>query len=605
MDQASITPPFDGAAFARSLPACPGVYRMLDPLGELLYVGKAIDLRRRVASYFQSRERPERLNIMLSRVASMDITITRTEAEALVLESRLIKTQHPRYNVALRDGKGYPYLHLSTNQPTPRLRIHRGRKLDSGEHFGPYPNREAAKAGFDAVMRGFKLRSCDDSFFRNRSRPCLQYQIGRCSAPCVGKISPEDYAQSVKEARDFLSGRSQVIIEELAMKMDAASEELDYEKAAALRDRVGLLRRVQARVDVETSIVARDAVACVVNHGAATVAVLSFREGHAENVQVFHPSLPYAMDSGEVLASFLGQFYLDHPIPIELIVDPVPENHEILAEALGELAGRKVPVRGADRGERSSQLAMAKRNADAARQLHRTSEQLFQARRQDLAKILDLPVPPERIECFDISHTMGEATVASCVVFGPEGPLKSAYRRYSINGITPGDDYAAMRQALTRRFGKAGPLPDLLLIDGGTGQLLQAEEVLAGYSISLPIVGVSKGPARKAGDENLILAHTGKTLHPGSSSPGLQLILYVRDEAHRFAIQGHRKKRDGARTQSILETIPGVGPAKRLALLRAFGGIQDLRRAGVDDLLKVDGINKVLAERIIETLRSG
>lgn len=600
------TPSFDGAAFARSLPHAPGVYRMLASDGSVLYIGKAIDLRRRVGSYFQDKELEPWRAAMVTRISRMDTTVTGTETEALILESRLIKTQRPRYNIALKDDRGYPYLFLSTDQPVPRIRLHRGRKGPTGDYFGPYPSWEAARAGLDAVLRGFQLRSCNDAFFSHRSRPCLQHQIGRCSAPCVpGHISPADYLASVQEAKDFLSGKSDQLLRDMTQRMEKASQEQRFEHAALLRDRLGLLRRLQTRVDVESSLSSRDAIALAMKDGAAVVAVVPFRDGHASQAEAVHPALPpLAADAQAILSAFLVQFYLDKLPPEEVLVSvDLPDADEI-NRALSHLAGRAVVIKSQVRGERAHQLAMAQRNADAALAQHQASRTLFHARRQDLARLLDLPVLPERLECFDISHTGGKLTRASCVVFGPEGPLKAQYRHYRITGITPGDDYAAMHQALTRRFARTGPLPDLLLIDGGAGQVAQAVDVLKTLNLSIPIVGLAKGPERKTGQEDLLLAWSGAVLHPGPHSAGLMLLAHVRDESHRFAIQSHRKAREKNQATSPLENIIGVGPVKRKALLLAFGGLQALRRAGVDDLTKVEGISRPLAERILAALRS-
>lgn len=579
---------------------------MLAGNGELLYVGKALDLRRRVGSYFQKGPKPHRQATMLAQVASMDTTITATEAEALVLESRLIKSQSPRYNIALRDDAGYPYLHLSTDQAVPRIRLHRGSRGRKGAYFGPYPDREAARAGLDAVVRGFGIRTCTDSFFRHRTRPCLEYQIGRCSGPCVqGLVSPQAYAKAVSQAHDFLSGRSQAVFSDLIEQMEQAATLHEYERAAALRDRISRLRRVQSRIDVQSASQSRDAVAIACSRGQCVVVLVPFRDGHASQAQVFHPRVPAGNTENEVLSAFLMQHYLERRPPQEILLDHAPASLQVLTQALTELAGHAVRLRIAPRGDRAHQLALATRNAQAAHAQHEQSQALLATRRADLARLLDLPRAPERIECFDISHTQGEATRAACVVFGPDGPLKQAWRHYRIDNITPGDDYAAMRQALSRRFTHSGPLPDLLLIDGGAGQVQQALDVLSEHGLSLPVVGIAKGPERKTGHEDLILASQGRILHPGPHSPGLLLLAAVRDQAHRFAITGHRRARDKARTGSVLEQIPGVGPARRRALLVAFGGLSGIRRASLEELMRVPGIDRALASRVWQHLSSG
>ena len=598
---------FDGKAFVRTLTTSPGVYRYYDVDGELLYVGKAANLKKRVGSYFLKPRMQPRIASMVSQIARAETTLTRTEAEALLLESQLIKQLKPRYNILLRDDKSYPYIYLSSEDDYPRLGFHRGARKAPGRYFGPFPSAWAVRESLNVMQKLFRVRQCEDSYFRNRSRPCLQFQIGRCSAPCVEYVTREDYARDVRHAEMFLEGRSSAVIEELSEAMEAASAALDFERAAALRDQVAVLRRLQAQYHVQGASADMDVIACRIEGGVACVSVLFFRNGLSLGSRDFFPRLPLDASESDVLEQFIAQYYADRPVPAELVLSAAVEARAALAEALGQRAGHAVQVKHAVRGERARFRDLALRNAAAALSARLASRQTLGTRFDDLARLLDLDQPPRRIECFDISHTRGEATVASCVVFGPEGPEKSHYRRFNITGIKPGDDYAAMRQALTRRFRKLaegeGERPDILLIDGGSGQVAQALDVLAELGLGdIRVIGVSKGPARRAGDENLILADTGRTLHPGSSSPALHLIDAVRDESHRFAIRGHRRQRQKKRERSVLEEVPGIGPRRRAALLRAFGGLGGVEAAGVEELMQVGGIHRDLAERIYAAL---
>ncbi|KGI78335.1 excinuclease ABC subunit UvrC [Oleiagrimonas soli] len=604
---ASASHAFDGKTFVRTLTTSPGVYRYYDADGELLYVGKAANLKKRVGSYFLKPRMEPRIASMVSQIARAETTVTRTEAEALLLESQLIKQLKPRYNILLRDDKSYPYIYLSSTDVYPRLGFHRGARKAPGRYFGPFPSAWAVRESLNVMQKLFKVRQCEDSYFSNRSRPCLQYQIGRCSAPCVEFVTREDYARDVRHAEMFLEGRSSSVIEELSEAMETASAALDFERAAALRDQVAVLRRLQAQHHVQGASADMDVIACRIEGGVACVSVLFFRNGLSLGSRDFFPRLPLDASEGDVLEQFIAQYYVDRPVPAELVLSTEVESRDALAEALGQRSAHAVAIKHAVRGERARFRDLALRNATAALTSRLASRQTLSSRFEDLAKLLELDEPPRRIECFDISHTRGEATVASCVVFGPEGPEKSHYRRFNIAGITPGDDYAAMHQALTRRFRKLaegeGARPDILLIDGGSGQVAQALDVLAELGLGdIRVVGVSKGPARRAGDENLILADSGRTLHPGSASPALHLIDAVRDESHRFAISGHRKRRQKARQRSVLEDVPGVGPRRRAALLRAFGGLGGVEAAGVEELMQVGGIHRDLAERIYAAL---
>jgi excinuclease ABC subunit C len=609
----SVQPlPFDGKAFVRTLTSSPGVYRHFDAAGELLYVGKAGNLKKRVGSYFLKPRMEPRIAAMVAQIARVEITVTRTEGEALLLESQLIKSLKPRYNILLRDDKSYPYIYLSGGEDYPRLAFHRGAKNLPGRYFGPYPSTYAVRESLSLMQKLFKVRQCEDSYFRNRTRPCLQYQIGRCSAPCVGLISVEDYRNDVRHAEMFLEGRSNAVIDELAEAMEQASKALQFERAAKLRDQVAALRQLQAQHHVQGASADMDVIACRIEAGMACVSVLFFRNGISLGTRDFFPRLPLDAEPADVLAQFIAQYYLDRPVPRELILGEPLADQEILAELLGQHAGHGVELKSSVRGERAQFLQMAERNAQASLTARLASRQTLGTRFDDLQKVLGLAAPPRRIECFDISHTLGELTVASCVVFGPEGPEKSHYRRFNIAGITPGDDYAAMHQALTRRFRKVaegeGARPDILLIDGGSGQVGQALDVLKELGVDgIEVVGVAKGPGRRAGEETLVLArieagNPGRELHPGSSSPALHLVAAVRDEAHRFAISGHRKRREKARERSVLEDVPGIGARRRSALLKAFGGMQGLERAGVEELMQVKGIDRGLAERIYASL---
>ncbi len=598
---------FDGKAFVRTLTSSPGVYRYFDADGELLYVGKAGNLKKRVGSYFLKPRLEPRIAAMIAQIARCEITVTRTEGEALLLESQLIKSLKPRYNIMLRDDKSYPYIYLSGGEDYPRLAFHRGARNLPGRYFGPYPSTFAVRESLGLMQKLFKVRQCEDSYFRNRSRPCLQHQIGRCTAPCVQLIGVDDYRSDVRHAEMFLEGRSSAVIDELAAAMEQASASLDFERAAVLRDQVAALRKLQAQHHVQGASADMDVIACRIESGMACVSVLFFRDGISLGTRDFFPRLPLDAEPADVLAQFVAQYYLDRPVPRELVLGEELSESDMLAEMLTEQSGHAVELKSRVRGERARFLQMAERNAQASLTQRLASRQTLGARFEDLRKLLELPEPPRRIECFDISHTRGELTVASCVVFGPEGAEKSHYRRFNIAGITPGDDYAAMRQALTRRFRKVadgeGAKPDVLLIDGGGGQVAQALEVLKELGVAgIHVVGVAKGPARRAGEETLILVDQGREIHPGPTSPALHLVAAVRDESHRFAISGHRKRREKARERSVLEDVPGVGARRRSALLKTFGGLAGVEAAGVEELMRVKGIDRGLAERIYDAL---
>ena len=622
---ASPSTAFDGKAFVSTLSGAPGVYRMFDARDELLYVGKAGNLKKRVGSYFLKPKMDPRINAMVAQIARMETTITRTEAEALLLEAQLIKSLKPRYNIVLRDDKSYPYIHL-TEGDFPRLAFHRGARGADGRYFGPFPGAGAVRASLDLIQKLFRIRNCEDSYFRNRSRPCLQYQINRCTAPCVGLVAIPDYAANVRHATMFLDGRGGAVMDELVATMERASANQQFERAAQIRDQIAAVKRVQANHYVQGANADMDVIACAIRGGIACVSVLFFRNGVSLGSRDFFPRLPADADAAAIIGSFLAQYYLERPVPAELIVSHAPDEAAVLAEALADRSQHAVEIKPNVRGDRARFRDLAVRNAEAALTSRLASRQTLLARFEALRDLLGMEETPQRIECFDISHTMGEATVASCVVFGPEGPEKSQYRRFNIAGITGGDDYAAMRQALQRRFRQASAsaaaqaqtetdaaparsarplmarLPDILLIDGGKGQVQQALDVLNELGVEgVPVVGVAKGEARRSGDETLILGHSGRSLWPGPESLASHLIQAVRDEAHRFAITGHRGRREKAREASTLEEIPGVGARRRSALLRHFGGLNGLSKAGVEELMQVKGVSRELAQRIYAT----
>ena len=591
--------------FLASLPTLPGVYRMVDVAGAVLYVGKAKDLRKRVSSYFQKTDQSPRIRLMLKSVDHIDTTVTRTEAEALLLENNLIKELKPRFNILFRDDKSYPYL-LLTGHRFPRLAYFRGTPKKLDQTFGPYPNAYAVRESIQLLQKVFQLRTCEDTVFANRSRPCLLYQIKRCSAPCVGHIAPDHYARDVAEAAQLLHGEASRLTGQITEQMNAAAAALDFETAALLRDRLRMLATVREKqfVDSTGGEADADVIAAAEAGGVIAVNLTMIRGGRHLGDRSFFPQHGEGATPAEALEAFVAQHYLDHPIPPRILV-----NEAIEAGALGALlteqSGKKVSLQHRVTGERKIWLAMAQANARLSAE-RRSAERANQSQRlAALRDTLDLPAL-KRIECFDISHTMGEATIASCVVYEGDDLKKSDYRRYNIGGITPGDDYAAMHAALIKRFHKSieenGVLPDLLLIDGGKGQIAMAVEAMTELGLSdVLLLGVAKGEARKPGLETLIFAD-GRELKLAKDHPGFHLIQQVRDEAHRFAITGHRAKRGKARVQSTLEDIPGIGPKRRKQLLEHFGGLQGVRNAGVDALATVSGISRELAETIYNAL---
>jgi excinuclease ABC subunit C len=585
------TAQFDAKRFVAGLPNLPGVYRMLGTGGEALYVGKARDLRKRVSSYFQKNAGSPRIRRMLEQLAQIEVTATRSEDEALLLENNLIKSLAPRYNIVFRDDKSYPYLMISGHR-FPRLGFHRGARETPHRYFGPFPHAHAVRESIQLLQRVFRLRTCEDTVFENRSRPCLLHQIRRCTAPCTGLIDARDYAEDVEHATLFLRGREDDVIRSLTGRMETAAVDQRYETAAVLRDQIRALARVQARQYVESERgVEADVVACASGDGAVCVNLVMIRGGRHVGDRSFFPANADAADTAEVLQAFLEQHYVEHPRP-PLILADVPVEFEVV-----------VP----HQGERRVWLEMARKNAALALQQRVRERSAQELRLSALRQALGLADTTERIECFDISHTMGEAAVASCVVYDRHAMQKGEYRRFNIRDVTPGDDYAAMRQALTRRYERVSlegaKVPDLVLVDGGRGQAAVARAALAELGLSdVCVVGVAKGPERKPGLETLVLEGEGLVARLAPSDPGLHLVQQIRDEAHRFALVGHRARRGKARTVSALTQIPGIGAQRRQKILAHFGGLREVQAAAVDELAQVDGISRPLAERIYKAL---
>jgi excinuclease ABC subunit C len=602
---------FDHKSFLKRLTTRPGIYQMYDAGGGLLYVGKAKNLKNRVGSYFRASGLTEKTMALVSRIDNIQVTVTSTEVDALLLEHNLIKTHQPPYNILLRDDKSYPYIYLSSEDTYPRLALHRGPKRRKGQYFGPYPSAAAVRESLHFMQKVFKVRQCEDSYFRNRSRPCLQYQIDRCTAPCVAVVSEAEYAEQVENTRLFLKGKSRELMVRLADDMEQAAAALEFEKAAVLRDQLSQLQHVQATQGIEGSSGDLDIVAAAVDRGRACVQVLFVRNARVLGSKTYYPPLKLEESAGEVLAAFLPQYYLSgtRPIPGEILVNAPPEDLETLAEALTAAAGRRVRIRHRVRDARARWLQLAQQTADTNLASHLAGRQSTLERVQALQDVLGLADAPERMECFDISHSSGEATVASCVVFDQNGPRKSDYRKFNIEGVAPGDDYGAMQQALERRYKRLksgeGAMPDILFIDGGKGQVAQATGVLEALELKdITVVGVAKGVTRKAGFETLVMGESGREQQLPGDSAALHLIQYIRDEAHRFAITGHRARRDKARRQSLLEGIPGVGAKRRRELLRHFGSAQGVQNASVDELRKISGISATLAQHIYDHLHS-
>ena len=603
---------FDHKAFVNALTTRPGVYQMYDDAGGLLYVGKAKNLKNRVGSYFRASGLTDKTMALVAKIQDIQVTVTTTEVDALLLEHNLIKTQQPPYNVLLRDDKSYPYIFLSSDDDFPRIAMHRGAKRRKGQYFGPYPSAGAVRESMHFLQKVFKVRQCEDSYFKNRSRPCLQYQIERCSGPCVDLVTEEDYAQQVESTSLFLSGKSQQLMVRLADDMEQAAAQLSYEKAAIYRDQIGHLQHVQASQGIEGVSGDLDIIAAAASHGRACVQVLFVREARVLGSKTYYPPLKLQEGVEQLLAAFIPQFYLGlgRAIPAEIIVNAEPDSADIIAQALSVQAERKVKLRSRVRESRAQWLMLAQQTAETNLTAHLAGRQTMLGRLQALQDLLGLSQLPERMECFDISHSSGEATVASCVVFDQHGPRKVDYRTFNIEGVTPGDDYGAMHQALERRYKRLktteAKMPDVLLIDGGKGQVAQAMSVLNDLQVSgVEVVGVAKGVTRKAGLETLINGETGEQIQLPPDHPALHLIQHIRDEAHRFAITGHRGRRDKARQRSALQDIPGVGAKRRRELLRHFGSAQGVQNANIDELKKISGISAAIAQQIYDHLHNG
>lgn len=607
-DSADLSDPvaeFDSRTFLRNLTKRPGVYRMLDADGKILYVGKAGNLKSRLSSYFNKAVDSIKTVRLVSKIASVEVTVTRTATEALVLENQLIKQHRPRYNVLMRDDKSYPYVYVSTEDSFPRVSYHRGARKKPGEFFGPYPHSRAVRKTLSFVQKLFQVRQCEDSYFKNRSRPCLQHQIKRCRAPCVGLISEEEYRADVELTLRVLNGQNRAVLDDLVVAMNDAAESQKYERAAQLRDRITDLKHITDQQFVEGKAGSVDVIACATDGGQACIQLFSIRNGLNFGNTAFFPKMPADAMAEEALYRFVVQHYIERGAPPQLILSHRLAEVELLENVLSQL-GHKVSISDSVRGERARWLEMAKSNAELALAQHLSTRAGQLERFEALTSALDLPAMPERIECFDISHTQGEATVGSYVVFSREGPSRRDYRRFDVTDVTPGDDYAAMRQVLKRRYTRLideqKSMPDLVLIDGGKGQLKVAEEVFESLGIqSVALVAVSKGAARRPGDEVLILSYRGgQAMQLASDSAALHLIQHVRDESHRHAIAGHRGRRGRARRRSVLEDIRGLGAKRRQALLTYFGGIQTLRRASVEEIARVPGISRALGQKVYD-----
>ena len=600
---------FDSAAFLKNLTSQPGVYRMYNGQEEVIYVGKAKNLKKRVSSYFRSNLDNAKTRSLVSQIANMDVTVVNSETEAFLLENNFIKKYKPRYNVVMRDDKSYPFIFLSDHEH-PRLSFHRGPQKKKGEYFGPYPSAWSVRESLRSMQRIFPVRQCEDSYYRARSRPCLQYQMQRCSAPCVeGYVSDEEYKEQVNFARLFLKGKNQQVIGGLVEKMEAASEALNFEAAARYRDQINALRKVQERQWVAGTQDEMDVFGFAFKGNMACIQVMFIREGQLLGSKAYFPKVPNTADEQEVFESFFLQFYLagNKIIPKQIVLSNTLTDEDAIADVLASEAGHKVQFFKGAREEKRKYLQLAQSNAQTALDAQYSQQKSVFARYLDLEAALEVDTPIQRMECFDISHTSGQQTVASCVVFNREGPHKSDYRRYNIEGITPGDDYAAMAQALKRRYKsvkEVQKIPDLLLIDGGKGQLAQAEAFFEDWPHDKKpmLLGVAKGTTRKPGLETLILAGSHQVLPMDSHSPGLHLIQHIRDESHRFAITGHRNRRQKVKTTSSLESIPGIGAKRRQTLLKFMGGLQGLKKASKDEISNVPGISPELAETIYDHL---
>ncbi|QXF33509.1 excinuclease ABC subunit C [Photorhabdus luminescens] len=609
-----MTEQFDSKTFLQTVTSQPGVYRMYDASGTVIYVGKAKDLKKRLASYFRAQVASRKTESLVKNIVQIDVTVTHTETEALLLEHNYIKLYQPRYNVLLRDDKSYPYIFLSADKH-PRLAMHRGAKHSKGEYFGPFPNAHAVRESLILLQKLFPIRQCEDSVYRNRSRPCLQYQIGRCLGPCVnGLVSEEEYQQQVDYIRLFLLGKDQQVLTRLINRMEQASQQLKFEDAARYRDQIQAVRQVTERQFVSGTDDDLDVISVAFEAGMACLHVLFIRQGKVLGSRSYYPKVPTGTKLDEIVQTFLGQFYLqgsqNRTLPSEILLDFTLPEKDILSDSLSEISGRKIHIQTRPRGDKARYLKLARTNATTALTTRLSQQSTIHQRLDSLAKLVKL-AKIQRMECFDISHTMGEQTVASCVVFDSNGPLRSEYRRYNISGITPGDDYAAMNQVLRRRYGKAldeSKIPDIIFIDGGKGQLAQAIDVFqsldVGWDKTRPqLIGVAKGSDRKAGLETLFFTTEDKGIALPPDSPTLHVIQHIRDESHNHAITGHRQRRAKVRNTSTLESIEGVGPKRRQMLLKYMGGLQPLRNASVEEIAKVPTISYALAEKIYNALK--
>jgi len=604
---------FDHKNFLKHTSSRPGVYRLLAEEGEWLYVGKAKNLKKRLGSYFRGSGLDNKTIALVNRIQDIEITITSSETEALLLEQNLIKDKRPPYNILLRDDKSYPYIYLSSQDEFPRLAFHRGAKKKKGRYFGPFPSAGAVRESLALLQKIFHVRQCEDSYFRNRTRPCLQYQIKRCSGPCVNLTTPEEYAEDVRHSMMFLEGKNDQIRDELTARMAQLSEALEFEEASRVRDQIKDLRIIQESQYVSGEKGDVDVIAMAQDAGAVCIHVIFVRGGRVIGNKNYYPRFVLEKEPADILRAFIAQYYLSdahrQSIPREILCNYEPRDKEELAGALTYLAERNVAIKHQVRGHRLQWLDLAGVNAGHGLMSKLNSKRSMQQRIKALQEALKLETPPQRLECFDISHSSGEATVASCVVFDQHGPLKSDYRRFNIENITPGDDYAAMEQALKRRYTRLkkgeAKMPDILVIDGGLGQLSQAEQVLDALEVKgIRLLGIAKGISRRAGQETLILGGSHKEVLLPPESPGLHLLQHIRDESHRFAITAHRQRRGKKRTTSFLDEIPGIGPAKRRDLIHYFGGQQEIRRASIQELQKVNGISKALARDIYEYIHA-
>jgi excinuclease ABC subunit C len=608
----SSPPTFDPNTFLKTLSQNPGIYKMLNMAGEVLYVGKARQLKNRVASYFRTQKLSPKVKSLVKHIANIEVILTHTENEALLLENNLIKQLKPQYNILLRDDKSYPYILITGDKNYPRMDFYRGRKPSSGHCFGPYPSASVVRESMSLLQKIFRLRQCEESFFRNRTRPCLQYQIHRCTAPCVGLIDVKTYQQDVRHAIMFLEGKNSEMIDELVLKMQTASTKLKYEEATKYRDQISMLRKLQEKQSVMSKDENVDVIAFIASNKIACFQLLFIRNGCLLGQKSLFLSLPPYEEPHEILSSLLAQYYLHHigELPKKIILANKINEKSWLENALSEQAGYTVKISTHPKGIDIRWLRLAAANATEAINHQLACKSRIENQFSALQEYFSLESEPKRIECFDVSHTFGEATVASCVVFNEHGPLKSDYRRFNIKDITPGDDYAGLRQALLRRYSKIKlqdeKIPDIIFIDGGKGQLHQAESVMEELQISgILLLGVAKGPSRKAGLETLFLSGKKGAFHLASDSPILHLIQQIRDEAHRFAITGHRGQRNKARKTSYLENIPGVGATRRRVLLQQLGGMQEVKNASIDQLANVKGISIALAEKIYHFFREG